>query len=79
MSIWIDGGADRVRSLMTYLNRMNILAWLLGIFVAHMVLYLMLGTATWLATSLLATAFYGIVLLIGKMVASRYADKEGSR
>ena len=68
-----------LRGLMTFLNRMNILVWLLGIFIAHALLYLALGTATWLATSLLATAFYGIILLVGKLIASRYPDKEESR
>jgi hypothetical protein len=58
---------------------MNIWYWLLGIFVAHVLLYLVLGTPTWLATSLLATAFYGVVLLIGKLVAGRYGKKEESR
>ncbi|GIO08257.1 hypothetical protein [Brevibacillus reuszeri] len=68
-----------MRSLMTFLNRMNIVVWLLGIFIGHAALYLILGTATWLATSLLATAFYGIILLVGKLIASRYPDKEESR
>lgn len=68
-----------LRSLMTFLNRMNILYWLLGIFAAHALLYLLLGTRTWLATSLLATAFYGVLLLVGKLIASRYPDKEESR
>lgn len=68
-----------LRSLMTFLNRMNIFVWLSGIFIAHAALYLVLGTATWLATSLLATAFYGIILLVGKLIASRYPDKEESR
>ncbi|QQE73871.1 hypothetical protein KDJ56_18660 [Brevibacillus composti] len=64
-----------MRNLMAFLNRMNVFVWLIGIFLAHALLYLFLGTVTWLATSLLATAFYGIVLLIGKLVASRYEDR----
>lgn len=63
----------------SFFNRMHIWWWLLGIFVAHLVLYLALGTATWLATALLATAFYGVVLLVCKLIASRYGNKEGSR
>lgn len=78
-SKWNGGGARQLRSLMTFFNRMNIMVWLVGIFVAHAALYLVLGTATWLATSLLATAFYGIILLVGKLIASRYPDKEESR
>jgi hypothetical protein len=65
-----------LRSLVSFINRMNIWVWLLGIFAAHALLYLFLGTATWLATSLLATAFYGIVLLVAKLVAGRYGEKE---
>jgi hypothetical protein len=65
-----------LRSLVSFINRMNIWVWLLGIFAAHALLYLFLGTDTWLATSLLATAFYGIVLLVVKLVAGRYGDKE---
>jgi len=68
-----------MRGFASFFNRMNIWWWLLGIFVAHVLLYLALGTATWLATSLLATAFYGIILLVGKLIASRYPDKEKSR
>ena len=68
-----------MRGFATFFNRMNIWWWLLGIFVAHALLYLVLGTDTWLATSLLATAFYGIILLVGKLIASRYPDKEESR
>jgi O-antigen ligase len=65
-----------LRSLVSFINRMNIWVWLLGIFAAHALLYLFLGTATWMATALLATAFYGIVLLVAKLVAGRYGDKE---
>ncbi|MEJ8546341.1 hypothetical protein [Brevibacillus borstelensis] len=68
-----------MHSLASFINRMNVFAWLVGIFAAHALLYLFLGTATWLATSLLATAFYGIVLLVAKLVASRYDDREESK
>lgn len=63
----------------SFFNRMNIWWWLVGIFVAHLLWYLAIGTATWLATALLATAFYGVVLLVCKLVASRYRDREKSR
>lgn len=68
-----------LRSLMSFFNRMNVLAWLAGIWIAHALLYLALGTATWLGTSILAAAFYGLLILVGKLVASRYPDKEESR
>jgi energy-coupling factor transporter transmembrane protein EcfT len=69
-----------LRNLLTFINRMNILVWLIGIFAGHALLYLLLGTDTWLATSLLATAFYGIVFLVAKLAARRYAsDREKIR
>ncbi|CAM3285339.1 MULTISPECIES: hypothetical protein [Brevibacillus] len=68
-----------MRGFASFFNRMNIWWWLVGIFIAHSVLYLALGTATWLATALLATAFYGVILLVGKLIASRYPDKEESK
>lgn len=68
-----------MRGFASFINRMNIWWWLVGIFIAHSVLYLALGTATWLATALLATAFYGVILLVGKLIASRYPDKEESK
>jgi uncharacterized membrane protein len=68
------GGANALRNLVAFISRMNILVWILGIFVGHALLYLLLGTDTWLATSLLATAFYAVVLLIARLAVRRYAD-----
>jgi membrane protein implicated in regulation of membrane protease activity len=69
-----------LRTLIAFINRMNILVWVLGIFVGHALLYLLLGTDTWLATSLFAAAFYAIVLLIAKLAVRRYdVDKEKFR
>jgi len=68
-----------LRSLMSFFNQMNVLAWVAGIWIAHALLYLALGTATWLGTSLLAAVFYGVLILVGKLVASRYPDKEESK
>jgi membrane protein YdbS with pleckstrin-like domain len=69
-----------LRNLVAWINRMNILVWVLGIFVGHALLYLLLGTDTWMATSLMATAFYAIVLLIAKLAVKRYdVDKEKIR
>jgi uncharacterized membrane protein len=65
-----------LRNLVAFINRMNILGWILGIFVGHALLYLLLGTDTWLATALFATAFYAVVLLIAKLAVRRYADDE---
>lgn len=66
-----------MRNLIGFINRMNIFLWIVGIFAGHAALYLVLGTDTWLATTFLATAFYGAVLLVVKMVTKRYAgDKE---
>lgn len=70
-----------MNNLLSFINRMNIVVWIVGIFIAHMLLYMLLGTATWLATSLLATAVYAAVLLVLKLVAKRYEDnnKEKAR
>jgi len=68
-----------MNGFISFFNRLNIWYWLLGIFIVHILLYLALGTDTWLATSLLATAFYGVLLLVGKLIASRYGNKEGNR
>lgn len=63
-----------MRALVLFIHRMNIMVWLLGILAGHALLYLLLGTDSWLATSLLATAFYGIVLLVAKLAARRFID-----
>jgi membrane protein YdbS with pleckstrin-like domain len=69
-----------LRNLVAWINRLNMLVWVLGIFVGHALLYLLLGTETWLATSLFATAFYAIVLLIAKLAVRRYdVDREKIR
>jgi energy-coupling factor transporter transmembrane protein EcfT len=63
-----------LRTVVSFIHRMNILVWLLGILAGHALLYLLLGTDTWLATALLATAFYGIVLLVAKLAVRRFGD-----
>lgn len=70
-----------MNNLLSFINRMNIVAWVIGIFVAHMLMYLLLGTRTWLATALLAAAVYAAVLLVLKLVARRYQtnDREKAR
>ncbi|NGQ96660.1 hypothetical protein G3578_15965 [Brevibacillus sp. SYP-B805] len=65
-----------MRQLLAYVGRMNILAWFLGLFVAHAALYLLLGTATWLSTSLLAAAVWGAVLLLVRWGVRRWAGNE---
>ncbi|WP_310229663.1 hypothetical protein [Brevibacillus nitrificans] len=68
-----------LHSVMRFFNRMNALVWLAGIFVAHAALYIALGTATWFTTALLATCFYGAVILVGKLIGNYYKDKEESK
>jgi hypothetical protein len=59
---------------------MNLLVWVLGIFVGHALMYLLLGTDTWLFTSFLATAVYAAVLYVAKLAARRMVpDQEEIR
>jgi hypothetical protein len=44
-------------------KNMNIWMWIGVVFVAHLLMYYTLGTVSWFATSLLATAVWAIVLL----------------
>ncbi|UFJ41205.1 hypothetical protein LOK74_01210 [Brevibacillus humidisoli] len=60
----------------TYIDRMNLFGWVLGIFIAHVLLYVLLGTDTWLATSLLAASVYAVVLTVLKIVAKRYVEED---
>ncbi|WP_235828060.1 hypothetical protein [Brevibacillus migulae] len=63
-----------------FLRRMNVLAWVLGLFVAHALFYLLIGTDNWLTAALLAAAVYGVLLMVLRMVARRgVADKEEMR
>ncbi|WP_236692990.1 hypothetical protein [Aneurinibacillus tyrosinisolvens] len=43
---------------------MNLIMWIVLIFLAHAALYLFLGTPHWLATTLLATAVWAAVLVL---------------
>lgn len=65
-----------MRSLMNFFLRANILAWIIGLFVAHLVMYVSLGTPTWFATSLLAASVYAVIFMVMKMVAQRYRERE---
>ncbi|MCR8980489.1 hypothetical protein [Brevibacillus laterosporus] len=65
-----------MRSLMNFFQRANLLAWIIGLFIAHIVMYLSLGTPTWFATSLLAVSVYAVFFMVMKMVAQRYNEKE---
>jgi len=69
-----------VEHIFRFARRMNVLVWVLGLFVAHALFYLLLGTDGWLTASLLAAAVYGVLLMVLKMVARRgVADKEEIR
>ncbi|QDX92584.1 hypothetical protein JNUCC42_21955 [Brevibacterium sp. JNUCC-42] len=65
-----------MRSLMNFFLRVNLLAWIIGLFVAHLVMYVSLGTPTWFATSLLAVSVYAVFFMVMKMVAQRYIERE---
>lgn len=58
------------------MRRMNLLTWVLGLFIAHALMYLMLGTDSWMATTLLATSVWGFVLFILKVVAKSVQQDE---
>lgn len=69
-----------MRNLLSYIENMNLLVWVVGLFGAHAIMYLLLGTDTWVVTALLAAAFWGGVLLVAKMAAKRRSeDKEGAQ
>lgn len=59
-----------------YMARMNLFAWIAGIFVAHGIMYFALGTATWLSTTFLASAFYAVVLFILKAIGKKVTDNQ---
>ena len=65
-----------MRNVWLFFDRMNLWMWVLGIFVAHALMYLLLGTDTWLATTLLATSVYGAALIALKLVARRFVEKK---
>ncbi|MBO8164582.1 MAG: hypothetical protein H0Z34_12785 [Brevibacillus sp.] len=60
----------------SFFDKMNLFAWVLGIFGAHVLLYLLLGTAAWLATSFLAASVYAVALLALKLLARRYVGNQ---
>ncbi|WP_139492338.1 hypothetical protein [Brevibacillus dissolubilis] len=62
--------------LMNFFERMNVWMWILGIFIAHALLYILLGTDNWLATTLLATSVYAVALLVLKVVARRFTQNK---
>lgn len=49
--------------------------WLALIFLFHMLLFLALGTDTWLAATLLITSVYGAVLWLLKQIAKRMRNR----
>ncbi|WP_126425303.1 hypothetical protein [Brevibacillus marinus] len=63
-------------NLWSFFDKMNLFVWVLALFAAHLLLYLLLGTDTWLTTSLLAAAVYAVALLLLKIVARRFVEGE---
>lgn len=63
-------------NLWTFIDRMNLFVWVLALFAAHLLFYLLIGMETWLTTSLLAAAVYAVVLLLLKIVARRMVEAE---
>lgn len=66
-----------MRNLLTFVHRINLLVWILGIFIGHALMYLLLGTDTWLFTTFLATAFYAVLLYVLKWAARRMMREKG--
>ncbi|MBL0385320.1 hypothetical protein JJB07_01560 [Tumebacillus sp. ITR2] len=52
-----------------FINRMNLLLWITVILLAHLMLYLFLGTDHWLFATIAATAVYSVILLSLKVLA----------
>lgn len=66
-------------NLWAFFDRMNVIVWVLAIFAAHLLFYLLIGLKTWLTTALLAAAVYAVVLLLLKMVARRMVESGENR
>lgn len=54
-----------------FVDRMNIGYWLLGIFIFHLALYLILRSDHWIFATIAATATYAVLLSYLKSVARR--------
>lgn len=54
-----------------FLSRINLVGWVIGAFIAHVVMYLVLGTDTWLSTSFLATAVWAVAFYVLKELGKR--------
>ena len=54
-----------------FVDRMNLGLWLIGIFVFHLILYLMLKTDHWIFATIAATATYAVLFSFLKMVVRR--------
>ncbi|MGE5704570.1 MAG: hypothetical protein ACM32O_18740 [Clostridia bacterium] len=62
--------------IMRYISKMNLVVWIIGVFIAHLLLYLTLGTASWGWTALLATAVWAAVLIVAKVAAGRWLEEQ---
>ncbi|MGC5325887.1 hypothetical protein [Brevibacillus sp. SYSU BS000544] len=61
-----------------FMSRMNLIGWIVGAFVAHVVMYLLLGTDTWLSTSFLATAVWAVVLYALKVSGKKRMERHSA-
>ncbi|RNB92356.1 hypothetical protein EDM56_01270 [Brevibacillus fluminis] len=64
-----------MNDIMQYISRMNLVLWVSGIFVAHLLLYMVLGTANWAWTALLATVVWAIVLVVARVASRRWVEE----
>lgn len=63
-----------MRQFWKYANNMNLFAWILGVLVFHVLLYVLLGTDNWLGTAFLATSVWAVGLFALKMLARRMVE-----
>jgi hypothetical protein len=54
-----------------FIDTIKLGVWLTLIFLFHMLLYLALGTDTWLTTTVWVTGIYGAVIWLLKQIAKR--------
>jgi Na+-driven multidrug efflux pump len=67
-----------MQAIMRYISQMNLVLWVAGIFAAHLLLYLLLGTANWVWTALMATVVWAIVLTIARVASRKWIDEQDS-
>lgn len=55
-----------MNAFVRFLFNLNVIAWIIGIFIFHGLLYFFLGTEHWFVVTLSATAVWAVAVLILK-------------